>query len=80
MPYLILAGLPKVVIVNHGTIAATDAFNAIEKDVGYRPMVLDALRKRCFVSMPSFHVRGRHSESAPHSCLSLNALRLSPDF
>lgn len=64
MPHLILAGLPKVVIVNHGTIAATDAFNAVRADVNYRPMVLDALRKRCFVSMPSFHVRGPYPGSA----------------
>ena len=70
MPHLILAGLPKVVIVNHGTIAATDAFNEMRRNADYRPMVLDVLRKRCFVSMPSFHVRGLRPESALCSCLS----------
>ncbi|KAL8650328.1 MAG: hypothetical protein Q9226_005189 [Calogaya cf. arnoldii] len=40
-------------------MAATDAFNnhVVNKERG--PMVLDAIRnKRCFVSMPSFHIAG----------------------
>ncbi|KAL8789313.1 MAG: hypothetical protein Q9213_001236 [Squamulea squamosa] len=53
------AGLPKVVIVNHGTMAATDAFNGCAVGDERRPMVLDVIRnKRCFVSMPSFHIAG----------------------
>ncbi|KAL8928039.1 MAG: hypothetical protein Q9172_001094 [Xanthocarpia lactea] len=52
-------GLPKVVVLNHGSMAASDAFNdgAVARECG--PMVLDAIRnKRCFVSMPSFHIAG----------------------
>ncbi|KAL8915006.1 MAG: hypothetical protein Q9171_000446 [Xanthocarpia ochracea] len=52
-------GLPKVVVLNHGSMAASDAFNegAVARECG--PMVLNAIRnRRCFVSMPSFHIAG----------------------
>ncbi|KAL8638538.1 MAG: hypothetical protein Q9228_004312 [Teloschistes exilis] len=52
-------GLPKAVSVNHGTIAANDAFNEDATDANRAPMLLDALRgKHTFVSMPLFHIAG----------------------
>ena len=54
---LTFVGLPKVVIVNHGTTAAGDAFYAHMTESEDAPMVLSAIRnQRCFASMPSFHV------------------------
>ncbi|KAL9583368.1 MAG: hypothetical protein Q9203_005113 [Teloschistes exilis] len=51
--------LPKAVSVNHGTIAANDAFNEDATDANRAPMLLDALRgKHTFVSMPLFHIAG----------------------
>ena len=51
-------GLPKVVIVNHGTVAALDAFNEGASKDGHAPMAMDVLRdKHCYISLPFFHVR-----------------------
>ncbi|KAL9579715.1 MAG: hypothetical protein Q9212_004940 [Teloschistes hypoglaucus] len=52
-------GLPKAVFVNHGTVAANDAFNEDEADANRVPMLLDTMRgKHTFVSMPLFHIAG----------------------
>lgn len=50
-------GLPKPIFVTHGTVAASDAYNArlhLEQ-----PTVLEYFRnKRCLVTMPQFHIAG----------------------
>ncbi|KAL8732298.1 MAG: hypothetical protein Q9166_002870 [cf. Caloplaca sp. 2 TL-2023] len=52
-------GLPKVVVLNHGTLAAMDAFNGCADDDECGPIVMDAIRNKCcYVSMPSFHIAG----------------------
>ena len=51
-------GLPNAVIVTHGSVATSDAFNAISQNMAAQPTVFEVIRnKRCFVSMPAFHVR-----------------------
>lgn len=51
-------GFHKAVTLNHGTLAASDAFNEGATDPNRVALVLNAVRqKRCFVLMPSFRVR-----------------------
>ena len=63
-------GLPKAVIVTHGSVAASDAFNAIPLNGAARSTVFEVIRnKRCFVTMPAFHVRCLSMRHAQHSVL-----------
>ena len=50
-------GLPKPIVVTHGTLAASDAYHA-RLEPG-RQTVLDIFRdKRCLVTLPQFHIAG----------------------
>ena len=50
-------GLPKPIVVTHGTIAASDAYNA--RLHPERPTVFEYFKnKRCLVTMPQFHIAG----------------------
>ncbi|KAL8783658.1 MAG: hypothetical protein Q9195_009318 [Heterodermia aff. obscurata] len=52
-------GLPKVVVVNHGTMAANDAFNEESTDETEDRLTLDVVRdKICYISLPCFHIAG----------------------
>ena len=50
-------GLPKPVIVTHGTVSGSDAFNVFPSDTDSNPVVFEVDRNKCvFVSLPPFHV------------------------
>lgn len=52
-------GLPKPVIVTHGTVSASDAFNVPLSDPDSNPVVFEVDRNKCvFVSLPPFHIAG----------------------
>ncbi|CAF9913655.1 MAG: hypothetical protein ALECFALPRED_008933 [Alectoria fallacina] len=52
-------GLPKPVIVAHGTVSGSDAFNSPPSDPDRNPIVFEAIRNKCvFVSLPPFHIAG----------------------
>lgn len=52
-------GLPKPVVVTHGTVSGSDAFNVPLSDPDSNPVVFEVDRNKCvFVSLPPFHIAG----------------------
>ena len=51
-------GIPKLVVLTHGTFAASDTYQTMPS-LGYAPTMVEALRgKRVFIGLPSFHAAG----------------------